>query len=155
MKIERDDTWYDKAAVRRRRLKIGRISLAMPLFAPLVPEMVPERTGAEIRAAEEQLDARAEEMTRAFDERMRARATELRAYVAERVTPEVMAALDAWVAERGASGLRARHLADPTYLADHWHQIRRRVDAGLPAVESDEERLTTSRRMVALGQVSG
>lgn len=83
-----------------------------------------------------------------------ASAEDRRLYVGAKVGPDVLAELDAYVVAR-SNGIRGRYLADPTYLADHWRQIQRRVDAGLPPLETPEERLTTSRRMIELGQVSG
>lgn len=131
---ERSDDWYEKAAVRRRRLAVARLEKAMPLFAPLAEAAVPVRTGAEVRAAEEASWDRCRALEEANASRQRAAAAEYRAAVAARVSPEVMADLDAWVATH-STGLRAAYLAQPAYLADHWHQVLRRLDAGEAPVE--------------------
>lgn len=153
---ERPDEWYDKAAKRRRKLAVKRLEKAMPLFAPLADAKVPEVSGAELRQRETAQWAKDEQHWRDFDAMMLERAKAYRADIEARVPADVMAQLDAWVAERrDGPGLRARYLQDPTYLADHWHTIMRRLDMGLSAIVSQEERLMASRMMIARGQVSG
>lgn len=149
---ERDAAWYEAAAARTNRNKIRRVEMHAPLFAAK-PELLEtfvtpddrRRMDAAIEADPGLAPLKAMHAASAEDRRL---------YVASKVGPEVLAELDAYVVAR-SSGIRGRYLADPTYLADHWLQIQRRVDAGLPPIETAEERLTTSRRMIALGQVSG
>lgn len=125
---ERSDKWCEKAAVRRRGLAVKRIEKNVPLFAPILAAQVPTKSGDELRLEEQASWDKCRAIEDAADARFLAAAAAYRADVAARVSPETMAQLDAWVATRGP--MHAGYLAQPAYLADHWYQVRQRLDKG-------------------------
>ena len=122
---ERDAEWYAKSADRFNRAEARRFPLLAAMGATKT------YTGEERREEVESATQRIERMEAESNARFLNRAAAYRASVAEWVTAEQLAELDAYV----SSPRRQSYMKQPSFLADFWRTTERRVSEGLTPME--------------------